>query len=56
MIAPECARLFDGEEFCTGATVLIDDGVIVGVESERLELDARWQVIDCSADIAVLPA
>lgn len=55
MIALRCARVFDGEGFHQGATVLIDDGVIVGVEFERHELDARWQVIDCGADTTVLP-
>ncbi len=55
MLAVRCARLFDGDRFRSGATVIIDGGVIVGVESERLELDAYWQVIDCGADTTVLP-
>jgi imidazolonepropionase-like amidohydrolase len=55
VIAIRCARLFDGEAFRGRATVLVDDGVIVGVESERLELDDRWQVIDCGEDTTVLP-
>ena len=55
MIAVRCARLFDGERFRMGATVLVDDGVIVGVETEHLELDERWRVIDCGEDATVLP-
>ena len=50
MIAVRCARLFDGERFRTCATVLGDDGVIVGVETEHLELDERWRVIDGGED------
>ena len=55
MIAVRCARLFDGERFRTCATVLVDDGVIVGVETEHLELDERWRVIDGGEDATVLP-
>ncbi len=55
MIVVRCARLFDGERFRTSPTVLGDDGVIVGVETEHLELDERWRVIDGGEDATVLP-
>ena len=46
MFAIQCSRLFDGEAFSAGgATVLIEEGRIVAVESGFPALGEQWQVI-----------
>jgi hypothetical protein len=42
-----CSRLFTGERFSEGpATVLLDRGKIVGVETGHVQLDESWQVAE----------
>ena len=40
-------RVFTGEQFGEGpATVLVDQGKIVGVETRHVELDESWQLAE----------
>jgi imidazolonepropionase-like amidohydrolase len=55
MIAIQCSRLFDGETFSPGAaTVLIEENMIVAVESGFPTLGEQWEVRRYS-DATVLP-
>ena len=55
MIAIQCSRLFDGETFSAGAaTVLIEENMIVAVESGFPTLGEEWEVVRHS-DATVLP-
>ena len=54
MLALRCAQVFDGERFSAGpATVLLDAGRVVGVESGHPEMAEPWQVIDYRTATAV---
>jgi imidazolonepropionase-like amidohydrolase len=47
MMAIRCSRVFTGEQFSERpATVLLDRGKIVGVETGHVELDESWQVAE----------
>ena len=47
VMAIRCSRLFTGEQFSQGpATVLLDRGKIVGVETGHIQLDECWQVAE----------
>jgi imidazolonepropionase-like amidohydrolase len=47
VIAIRCSRLFTGQRFSAGpATVLLEGGKIVGVESRDVEFDESWEVYD----------
>jgi imidazolonepropionase-like amidohydrolase len=55
VMAIRCSRLFTGQQFGEGpATVLLDQGKIVGVETGHVDLDESWQVVDYP-DATVLP-
>jgi len=54
VLALRCAQVFDGERFSAGpATVLLDAGRVVGVESGHPEMAEPWQVIDYRTATAV---
>jgi len=54
VLALRCAQVFDGERFSAGpATVLLDAGRVVGVESGHPEVAEPWQVIDYRTATAV---
>jgi imidazolonepropionase-like amidohydrolase len=55
VMAIRCSRLFTGEQFGEGpATVLLDQEMIVGVETGHVELDESWQVAEYP-EATVLP-
>jgi imidazolonepropionase-like amidohydrolase len=46
-MAIRCSRLFTGEQFSEGqATVILDRGKIVGVETGHIQLNESWQVAE----------
>jgi hypothetical protein len=48
VMAIRCSRVFTGRQFSNGrATVLLDRGKIIGVETGHIEVDESWQVTDC---------
>jgi imidazolonepropionase-like amidohydrolase len=51
MKAVRAARAFDGERFLPGATVVIDGGRIVGVESGACELPAGVEVVEYAGTV-----
>ena len=55
MIALRGSRWFDGERFSGGAaTILIDGGMIIGVEDGHADLGEHWQVLEYD-DATIIP-
>jgi imidazolonepropionase-like amidohydrolase len=54
VLALRCAQIFDGNQFSAGpATLFLDDGRVLAVESGYPEVAERWQVIDYQTSVAV---
>lgn len=55
LLAVRASRVFDGERNAGAATVLIDDGKIIDVDTAAAAPPAQAQVLDLDSDVSLLP-